>query len=93
MKLLLVAAAAAAALPGAAFAQGDVLRSRGCLVCHDVDARKVGPSLKDIRAKYKGDKSKAGDIAARMKDGKGHPKVAGSEAELKAAVEAALASN
>ena len=76
----------------AALAQGaDLLRSKGCLGCHDADKRKVGPSLRDIGAKYKGNTSAAADIAGRMKDGRGHPKVAGSDAELKAAVEAAIA--
>jgi cytochrome c551/c552 len=74
---------------GAAFGQ-DALRSTGCTSCHDADKRKVGPSLREIGAKYKGDKSKAPQIVARMKEGKGHPKVAGADAELQAAVEAAF---
>jgi len=68
----------------------EILRARGCTNCHDADKRKVGPSLRDIGARYKGDKSKVSDIVARMKEGKGHPKVAGSDAELQAAVEAAV---
>lgn len=91
MKALLFAAAAAIGLAsGAALAQGDVLRSRGCLTCHEMERQKVGPSFRDIAARHKGDKSRAGQIVARMKEGKGHPKVAGSDAELRAAVEAAL---
>ena len=73
----------------AAFGQ-DALRTRGCTNCHDAEKRKVGPSLREIGAKYRGDKSKAPEIVARMKEGRGHPKVAGPDAELKAAVEAAL---
>ena len=52
--------------------------------------RKVGPSFREIGARYKGDKSKAPEIVAKMKEGRGHPKVAGSDAELQAAVEAAV---
>lgn len=74
----------------AAYAQSDALRARGCLNCHDMDKTKVGPAFRAIGGKYKGDKSRAGEIVARMKEGKGHPKVAGSDAELRAAVEAAL---
>jgi cytochrome c551/c552 len=66
------------------------LRARGCVSCHDLDKRKIGPSLREIGAKYKGNSSSAGDIVSRMKEGRGHPKVAGSDAELKAAVEAAV---
>lgn len=75
---------------GAALAQGDALRARGCMTCHEMDRQKVGPSFKDVAARHKGDKSRAGEIVARMKEGKGHPKVAGSDGELRAAVEAAL---
>ena len=55
-----------------------------------MDKRKIGPSMREIGAKYNGDKSKAPEIVAKMKEGKGHPKVAGSDAELRAAVEAAV---
>ena len=80
---------AALLMSGVALGQ-DVLRTGGCVNCHDMDKRKVGPSFRDIRARYKGDKSKAAEIVAKMKEGKGHPKVAGSDAELRAAVEAAI---
>jgi cytochrome c len=88
VKALCIALAAAFAC-GAALGQ-DALRSKGCTNCHDVDKRKVGPSLREIGAKYHGDKSKAPQIVARMKEGKGHPKVAGADSELQAAVEAAF---
>ena len=73
-----------------ALASSDAAAQSQCSGCHDTDKRKVGPSYRDIAARYKGDKSKAGEIVARMKEGKGHPKVAGTDAELKAAVESAL---
>ena len=67
-------AAIIAVAAGAAFAQSgaDVVKSKGCLNCHAVDTKKMGPSFKDI--------------AAKLKDGKGHPKVAASDADIKAAV-------
>jgi len=73
---------------GAAFAQsgGDVVKSKGCLNCHAVDAKKMGPSFKDIAAKHKADKGAADAIAPKLKEGKGHPKVAASDAEIKSAV-------
>jgi cytochrome c551/c552 len=74
----------------ALLASGAVFGQTSCVNCHDAERRKVGPSMREIGAKYKGDKAKAGEIVARMKEGKGHPKLAGSDAELKAAVEAAL---
>ena len=72
-------------------AQGtELLRSKGCLSCHDAERTRVGPSLRDIRARYKGDTSKSAEIAGRMKEGKGHPKIEASDAELNAAVEAVI---
>ena len=87
---VLVIAAAAALAAGAAYAQSgaDVLKSKGCLNCHEADKKKVGPSFKDIAAKSKG---KQAELVAKLKEGKGHPKVAASDAELNAAVQAVLA--
>jgi cytochrome c len=90
MKAILIAMVAAGALAGGVVQAQDVLKTKGCLGCHDMDKKKVGPAFKDVAAKYKGNKDAAGAVVAKMKDGKGHPKVAGSDDELKAAVDAAL---
>jgi len=89
MKAMLVGLAAAGVLAaGVGFAQSgaDVLKAKGCLNCHENDKKKVGPAYKDVAAKYKGDKSAAGMLVAKLKDGKGHLKIEASDAELKAAV-------
>jgi cytochrome c len=64
-----------------------VLKARGCLNCHEADKKKVGPGFKDIAAKHKGNKDAQAALVAKIKEGKGHPKSAASEAELKAAVD------
>ena len=88
---LWVLAVAGALAAGGAWAQGtDVLKAKGCLNCHDMDKKKVGPAFKDAAAKNKDKKDAAAGIVAKMKEGKGHPKVAGSDDELKKAVETAL---
>ena len=95
MKALLLALAATGALAAASgFAQSgpDVLKAKGCLTCHDADKKKVGPSFKDIAAKYKDDKGAEGKLVEKVKEGKGHPKVAASDSELKAAVQHVLSS-
>jgi cytochrome c len=81
-------AAAALLLAGAAHAQSgaDVVKAKGCVGCHDVAAKKVGPSFKDIAAKYKGDSKASATLVDKIKEGKGHAKIAASDAELKAAV-------
>ena len=89
MKAMLVIVAAAGALAaGVGFAQSgaDVLKAKGCMNCHDNDKKKVGPAYKDVAAKYKGDKGAETALIAKLKEGKGHPKIAASDAELKAAV-------
>lgn len=92
MKASLVILAAAAALAaGTANADMAQLKAKGCLGCHDVDKKKVGPGLKDIAAKYKGDKGAEAKIVAKMKSGKGHPKVNASDDELKKLVGDVLA--
>lgn len=88
MKLRFVVAVAGAIAAGVVLAQSgaDVVKAKGCLNCHAVDQKKIGPSYKDVAAKYKDDKGAEGKLVAKLKDGKDHPKIAASDAELKAAV-------
>lgn len=89
MKVLrFVVAVAVALAAGVGFAQSgpDVLKAKGCLNCHEMDKKKVGPAFKDVAAKYKGDKGAPGMLVGKLKEGKGHLKIEASDAELKAAV-------
>lgn len=90
--ILLVLAAAGVLAAGLGYAQSgaDVLKAKGCLNCHETDKKKVGPAYKDVAAKYKGQKGAAGELVAKIKEGKGHPKVEATDAELKAAVQHVL---
>ena len=56
MRKILIGAVAASAflLAGAAQADADLAKNSGCLNCHNVDTKLVGPSLKDIAGKYAG---------------------------------------
>jgi len=85
---LVIVAAAGALAAGVGFAQSgaDVLKAKGCLNCHEMDKKKVGPSFKDVAAKHKGDKGAATKLVQKLKEGKGHPKASATDAELKAAV-------
>lgn len=89
---LIVLAAAGALITGAGLAQSgaDVVKAKGCLNCHEVDKKKVGPAFKDTAAKNKGDKGAEAKLVAMLKAGTAHPKVAASDAELKAAVQYVL---
>ena len=84
-KAILIFGAAAVFGAGAVHAQ-DALKAKGCLNCHEADKKKVGPSLKDIAAKHKGSKDAQAMLVGKLKEGKGHPKIAGTDDELKAAV-------
>lgn len=91
--MLMVLAAAGTLIAGGVNAQSgaEVLKAKNCMTCHDMATKKVGPAYKDVAAKYKGDKNAEGNLIAKLKEGKGHPKVAASDAELKAAVGHVLA--
>ena len=86
--LVAIFAVAGALVTSAALAQSgaDVLKAKGCLNCHEMDKKKVGPSYKEVAAKHKGDKGAEAALIAKIKEGKTHPKIGASDAELKAAV-------
>ncbi|MDH3317929.1 MAG: cytochrome C [Gammaproteobacteria bacterium] len=88
--LLLLLTAAGLLQAGATHAQTgeELLDSKGCLGCHAMDSRKVGPALKDVAAKYKDEPQAESKLIAALKEGKGHPvKADASDAELRAIVQ------
>lgn len=86
MKTMLTVAAAtfAFAVAGAAQAQGaqDLMKANGCMNCHDISTKKVGPAFKDVAARFKGKADAEKMLVAQLKDGKGHPAVKASEADI-----------
>lgn len=93
MKSIVIVAVAAAgiALAGAANASEDLAKNGGCMTCHAVDTKKMGPSYKDIAAKYKGKSGADATIVGNLMGAKGHPAVKTSEADTKALVKWILA--
>lgn len=92
-SMLIVLGAAGILMAGSAHAQSgaDVLKAKGCLNCHEMDKKKVGPAYKEVAAKYRGKAGAEKELVAKIKEGKVHPKVAASDAELGAAVRHILA--
>jgi cytochrome c len=93
MRAILVIVAAAGALAaGVGYAQSgaDVVKAKGCLNCHELDKKKVGPAYKEVAAKYKADKGAEAKLVAKIKEAKAHPKVEASDTELKAAIQYVL---
>lgn len=73
-KILLATLAATAGILSATPALADLklATDKNCMACHAVDKKLVGPSYKDVSAKYAGQKDAADKLAAKiMKGGSG----------------------
>ncbi|MFA5082691.1 MAG: c-type cytochrome [Hydrogenophilaceae bacterium] len=71
MKVTLIVAALLA-LSGTAMADQKLAQSKACLSCHQIDKKVVGPALKDVANKYKGDaKAQEHLLGVVQKGGKG----------------------
>lgn len=69
-KAALIGAAVAALLAaGSAAANEELAKKSGCLACHAVDKKLVGPAYKDIAAKYKGQKDAEAKLIEKVKKG------------------------
>lgn len=88
---MILAASFAFAAAGTANAQEALAKSSGCLNCHAVDAKKVGPSFKEVAAKYKGKADAEATLVTKLTSGKGHPPVKSSPEEVKGMVKWVLA--
>lgn len=70
MKHILTAAVMATAMSATpALADLDLAKKSGCLACHSVDNKVVGPAWKDVAAKYKGDAGAKDALLAKVKTG------------------------
>jgi cytochrome c len=66
MKSIVLALALTAAYAAPALADQALATSKNCMACHAVDKKLVGPSYKDVAAKYKGDKTAVDKLAAKI---------------------------
>jgi cytochrome c len=65
------APAAAAAAPAALEGGGGLALAKGsgCLACHAVDGKRLGPSFRDLAARYRGDAGAPGRLASKVRGG------------------------
>ena len=49
-----------------AFASEDLIKAKGCVACHAVDKKLVGPAYKDVAAKYAGQNDAVATLAAKV---------------------------
>lgn len=64
--LLFIGLAAGALASNAALANADLAKAKNCMACHAVGAKLVGPSYKDIAAKYAGQKDAEAALAQKV---------------------------
>jgi cytochrome c len=68
--LILSIASAAALLAGApAHASMDLAKAKNCTACHAADKKLIGPSYKDVAAKYASDKDAVAKLAKKVREG------------------------
>jgi cytochrome c len=69
MKKLALASILAIVAAPAAFANADLAQKKNCLACHQTDKKLVGPSYKEVAAKYAGQKDAAAKLAEKIQKG------------------------
>ena len=91
---LLLAATMSIATVALADAGEDRLKTDGCLACHAMDKKIIGPAYKDVAEKYRGDSTAAAKLQDKVKKGGSGvwgqipmpPNTAVSDADIKADV-------
>ena len=69
MKKFALIASLAAVMAAPAFANADLAQKKSCLACHAADKKLVGPSFKDVAAKYAGQTDAAAKMAEKIQKG------------------------
>lgn len=66
MKRTLMTLAMALSVAAPAMADQALATSKNCMACHATDKKLVGPSYKDVAAKYAGQKDAVDKLAAKI---------------------------
>jgi len=76
MKLMLIRSAVVVGLAssglfsaGSAFANEELFKKSNCMACHAIEQKRLGPSMKQVAAKYDGDSSAADRLAKKIREG------------------------
>lgn len=91
IAMLIAAGLFASPLVFAADDASGLAKSNGCMNCHDVATKKVGPAFKDVAAKYKGKADAEATLVGKLSEGKGHPAQKASKDDLSKIVKWVLA--
>lgn len=68
-QFVMVCLGAAALISTSAMANADLAKSKNCMTCHSVTNKVIGPSFKDVAAKYAGQKDAEGKLVQRVLKG------------------------
>ena len=71
MKRILITLALSLGVAAPALADLALAKSKNCMACHAVDKKLVGPSFKDVAAKYASQKDATDKMAAKIINGGG----------------------
>ena len=71
MKSILVPLTATGCLLFAGVVQADqaLATAKGCMACHDIGAKQVGPAYKDVAKKYAGQKDAEAKLVKKVLEG------------------------
>jgi cytochrome c len=67
--LSLLAACAITFAAGPSLAQEALAQKSGCLACHAIDKKVVGPAYRDVAEKYRGDKNAENNLVQKVLNG------------------------
>lgn len=65
----LIVGAALSLIAAPSFADLELAKKSGCLACHSVEKKVVGPAWQDVANKYKGDAAKKAELIDKIKKG------------------------
>lgn len=65
----LVLAAVLSSTASVALANADLAKAKNCTACHAVDKKMIGPSYREVAAKYAGDKDAVERLTKKVREG------------------------
>ena len=69
MNRTLITLAMALSVAAPAMADEALAKSKNCMACHAIDKKLIGPSYKDVAAKYAGDPKAVDKLARKIREG------------------------
>ena len=69
MKRTLMTLALSLTVAAPAMADMALATSKNCMACHAVDKKLIGPSYKDVAAKYASDKDAVAKLSKKVREG------------------------